>query len=105
MEECRKYVGNSKQQLGPSSCQEEPQVTQCDEALKRLRMVTENLRTTSTQIGMRLRPLTGDLCMPPMAVKAPEKSLVPFAAELEDICDNLREIEHHINFILNHMEL
>lgn len=97
-----------ERRYGPAvkaTCSENSRDTHCQQALRRLRTAVENLKSTNIQVALRLQPLTGDLCKPPSAVKPPEKQLVPFAAELEDICDQLSEIEHDLNFTLNHVEL
>jgi len=95
-----------ERKYGPTkNCPESSRDTHCQQALRHLRTTVENLKSTNIQVAQRLQPLTGDLCKPPTAVKPAEKQLVPFAAELEDVYEQLCEIEHDLNFILNNLEL
>lgn len=75
--------------------------------LKKLMRVTQDLKVTREYLSDKLYPLTGGLNRESVVQKPSEikEVLVPLANELDEIYIELDDINEHINFILNNVEL
>ena len=89
-----------------------PQVTMSTEndsqyrkVLKRLRSITESLKSTESYISDKLYPLTGSIQGVNDNSEIPQEIFVPLVSELNDVYKDLVDINDNINFILNHVEL
>lgn len=81
--------------------------SQYRKVLKRLRSITESLKSTVVSSYDKLYPLTGSIQQVQVADNGntPQEVFVPLVSELNDIYDELTGVNDNINFILNHVEL
>jgi len=98
---------NFKSPHGPVTCCAEVPENQYRRVLRKLRTITENLKTTRDYLSDKLYPLTGSLDRGSTIQKPSEikEVLVPLANELDEIYIELDDINEHINFILNNVEI
>ncbi len=73
--------------------------------LKRLRSITESLKSTEVYLSDKLYPLTGSIQQVTDNCNIPQEVFVPLVSELNDIYNELTSVNDTINFILNRVEL